>query len=182
MTLTRLFLLPLLVLASSAGVQAQSGPVIFGRQDFEMEWKTEPMKAILSVRYLAARRLLRLEPLDGSARAMVRDLATGDALLLVAQGQRGAYRTKAAPLGAFRPEGGGEIRKVGPEECREFASGPVTLCLSDDGIPLIIGFPEGKLTASRLLRQPQLPAFFEAPKGVEVKPLPPGMSAVLLPF
>jgi hypothetical protein len=177
------FALSLVLLASAAsGAQAQGSAVLFGRQDFEMEWKVEPIKAILSVRYLAAKRQLRLEPLDGSARAMVRDLATGEAVLLVGQGQRGAYKTRAAPMGGFRPDGGGEMRKVGPEECREFTSGPVTLCLTDDGIPLIISFPEGTLTASRLLRQPQLPAFFEVPKGVELKPLPPGMNAPLLPF
>lgn len=173
------------LLAGGLGAPAlaqQDGPRIFGRADFEMEWKVEPVGIVLSARYLAAKGLMRLEILDGQSRAVVRNLFTGDALYIVGQGQGGVYSYKAPALGLFQPDAPGETQQVGPEQCRTFDAGGVTLCLTDDGIPLKMTFPEGVLTASRLLRQPQHPALFELPKGVEAKPLPSGMQPPPLPF
>jgi len=170
-------------LASAAPAQAQQeAPRLFGRADFELEWKVEPVGIVLSARYLAARGLMRLEVLDGQSRAVVRNLFTGDALYVIGHGQGGVYSYKAPAIGLFQPESPGEMSQVGPEQCRNFDAGGVSLCITDDGIPLKMTFPEGTLTASRLLRQPQHPAMFELPKGVEAKPLPPSIQPPQLPF
>jgi hypothetical protein len=182
MSKARLFAFPLLLCALWPAQAQQGAPVLFGRADFEMEWKVEPLKLVLSARYLAARRIMRLEILDGTSRVILRDLGTGEAQLLIAQGQKGAYSFKAAPMGRFTPGPPTGSQTIGNEECREFSSGPASLCLTDDGIPLKMTFPEGSLTASRLLRQPQLPAMFELPAGVQAKPLPAGVQPPPLPF
>ncbi len=188
MSITRLIVAGALFISLAASAFAQqtealsSGPVLFGRKDFEVEWKVEPYKLVLSARYFAERRLMRFEIPDGSGRAVVRNLASGDALYIVGQGQGGAYRYQLVPLGRFQPGAPGGTRQIGSEQCRDFDAGGVLLCLTDDGIPLRIALAQGTLTASRLLRQPQHPALFDLPKGQEAKPLPPGMQPLPLPF
>lgn len=182
MSKARLFALAIALMAPVPAQAQQGAPVLFGRADFEMEWKVEPLKLVLSARYLAARRMMRMEILDGTSRAVLRDLGSGDAHLIIAQGQKGVYKFKAAPMGHFSPGAPTGSQTIGNEECRDFASGPVLLCLTDDGIPLKMTFPEGSLTASRLLRQPQAPALFELPQGAQPKPLPAGVQPPPLPF
>lgn len=182
MSKTRLIAATLALSFSMPVLAQQEGPVLFGRQDFEMEWKVEPLGLVLSARYLAARGLMRLEVLNGNSQAVVRNIFSGEALYIIGQGTGGAYAYKAPPLGRFQPGPPGEIQQVGPEQCRDFDAGGVTLCITDDGIPLKMTFPEGALTASRLLRQPQHPALFELPKGIEAKPLPSGIKPPPLPF
>lgn len=153
---------------------------LFGARDFEMDWQLEPGGRILRLRFLAAQRRLRIEMLDGSDQVMLRDLAKGDVVVLVAGGAKGAYGTKVAPMAAFRPEAIGETREIAGETCRDFTIQGQVLCVSDDGIPLAVEFGAGRLMARKLLRQGQHPALFELPKGTALKPMP-GESADKVP-
>lgn len=182
MSKTRLFAGLALILAAAPVLAQQPGPRLFGFRDFEMEWKVEPLGVVLSARYLAARSQMRLEVLDGQSRAVVRNMASGEALYVLRQGQGGAYSFKAPPMGRFEPGEAGVVETIGGEQCRTFTSGPVSMCVSDDGIPLKLSYPQGTLTASRLIRQPQHPALFELPPGVKAQPLPASIPAPQMPF
>lgn len=175
-----------LVLFGPAGLlAAQDGaPRLFGKADFEMEWRLFPQNNTLRVHYDAARQRLRIEALDGSDQVMIRDLVTGKVAVLVAGGKRGAYGTTAKPLGAFRPEAIGEIRSVAGQECRDFAFEGRRMCVTDDGIPVEVDLGEGKLVATRLMRRAQHPALFDVPKDITLKPIPGANPGVLpgVPF
>lgn len=163
----------LALLASALPLIAQDGaPKLFGKADFEMEWRLFPQNNTLRVLYEAARQRLRIEALDGSDQVMIRDLATGKVVVLIAGGKRGAYGTTAKPLAAFRPEAIGETRSIAGQECREFGFEGRKMCVTDDGIPVEVDFGGGKLVATRLMRKAQHPALFEVPKDVTLKPIP----------
>jgi hypothetical protein len=165
----------------SSGACAQGAqPTLFGKADFEMEWQLQPQAKLLRVQFLAEKRRLRIEMLDGSDQAMIRDLASGKVAVLVANGTKGAYGSMARPMGAFRPEAVGEVREIIDNKCRDFRFQSRLLCITDDGIPLEVDLGGARLTATRLLRKSQLPALFEVPKELVLKPVP-GSTAGPLP-
>lgn len=181
----RLCLAGLALLVPTMPLLAQDGaPRLFGKADFEMEWRLFPQNNTLRVLYEAARQRLRIEALDGTDQVMIRDLVTGKVAVLVAGGKRGAYGTMAKPLAAFRPETIGEIRSVAGQECREFGFEGRKMCVTNDGIPVEVDLGEGKLVATRLMRKAQHPALFDVPKEVTLKPVPGANSGVLpgVPF
>lgn len=182
MSKTRLFAALALALLAAPALAQNQPPRLFGYRDFELEWKVEPLQLVLSARFLAARGVMRFEVLDGQGRAVVRNFVTGEALYILGHGQGGVYTFKAPPMGRFEPGDAGATETIGGESCRPFSAGPVTMCLSDDGIPLKLTYPQGTLTASRLIRQPQHPALFEPPPGTKAQPLPSSIPAPLLPF
>ncbi|HRE19959.1 MAG TPA: hypothetical protein PKW21_02870 [Rhabdaerophilum sp.] len=168
-----MYLAGLVLLVPTMPLLAQDGaPKLFGKADFEMEWRLFPQNNTLRVLYEAARQRLRIEALDGSDQVMIRDLVTGKIAVLVAGGKRGAYGTMAKPLGAFRPEAIGEIRSVAGQQCREFAFEGRKMCVTDDGIPVEVDLGEGRLIAARVMRKAQHPALFDVPKDVTLKPIP----------
>jgi hypothetical protein len=153
---------------------------LFGHADFEMDWQLEPQNKTLRVRYSAAVRRLRIEVLDGSEQVMLRDLARGDVVILIAQGQKGAFAQKAPPLGPFQPQEVGETRQIAGQTCRDFVMQGQKLCVSDDGIPLAIEFGTTRILARNLIRQTQHPALFLVPKELKLQPLP-GAAANTVP-
>lgn len=155
------------------------GRQLFGARDFEMDWSTSGGKT-LRVRYLAAAKRVRLEALDGSGEAMVKDLARGDVFVLVAEGQRGVYAAKAEPMRGLNGNLTERVREIAGEKCRDMAGGSVTLCLSDDGIPLVVEENGQILSATRIVRQAQSPALFQPPKDAKMQPMP-GRGANSLP-
>jgi hypothetical protein len=162
--------------AMAAGAQ-EPGRFLFGTRDFEMDWRAEAGGRPMRLRFLGARRLLRMEPLDGSDQVMLRDLATGTVHVLIGEGRGGVHAGRAPPLGPFRPDGIGEIRTIAGEACREMRAGPERFCLTDDGIPLEMANAREHYVAERLLRRAQAPALFEVPKEPKPKPIPglPGL-------
>lgn len=164
-------------LASSAQTPAR---MLFGNADFEMDWQLEPQNKMLRVRYSAATRRLRMEALDGSQQVMLRDLVKGDVVILIAQGQKGAFAQKSAPLGAFVPQGVGDTRQIAGQTCRDFMVQGQKLCVTDDGIPVAIDVGETRITAKSLIRQAQHPVLFQVPKELKLQPLP-GAAANTVP-
>jgi hypothetical protein len=160
--------------------QQTEGPQLFGMADFEMEWRLSPQEKVLRVQFLAAKRRLRIEALDGSDQVMLRDLVTGKVVILVTNGARGAFGTMAKPLAAFRPDSVGELREVAGNQCRDFMQEGRKLCVTDDGIPVEVDFGGGVLSATRLMRRAQVPALFEVPADLTLKPVP-GDNAGALP-
>ncbi|MCZ8374587.1 MAG: hypothetical protein O9342_04350 [Beijerinckiaceae bacterium] len=157
-----------------AALGQTSNPVLFGNRDFEMDWALQPGAKMLRFRYHGATQRLRIDMLDGSEQTMHRDLAKGHIVVLVANGTKGAFAGKTAPIGAFQPEQIGGIRTIVGESCREFSAGGQTLCVTADGIPVMVDFGNGQGVAQRLLRETQPAALFDLPKGLKPKPLPGG--------
>ncbi|MCZ8183206.1 MAG: hypothetical protein O9322_09575 [Beijerinckiaceae bacterium] len=157
-----------------AGLAQGSNPVLFGNRDFEMDWSLQPGSKMLRFRYHGATQRLRIDMLDGSEQTMHRDLAKGHVVVLVANGTKGAFAGTTRPIGAFQPEQIGGIRTIVGESCREFSAGGQTLCVTADGIPVMVDFGNGQGVAQRLLRETQPVALFELPKGLKPKPLPGG--------
>ena len=178
------FLLGLATAGLSSGVSAVSAQTptrnLFGNADFEMDWQLEPQNKTLRVRFSAATRRLRLEALDGSQQVMLRDLVKGDVVILIAQGQKGAFAQKTPPLGPFQPQGVGEARQIAGQTCRDFMVQGQKLCVTDDGIPVAVEFGETRITAKSLMRQAQHPALFQVPKELKLQPLP-GAAANTVP-
>lgn len=164
----------LVVLPPQAGLAQGSNPVLFGKRDFEMDWTVEPGAKMLRFRYHGATQRLRIDSMDGSEQTMHRDLAKGHVVVLIANGTKGAFAGSARPIGRFQPDAVGEMRTVAGESCREFSAGGQTLCVTDDGIPVMADFGNGQGMAQRLLRETQPAALFDLPKGLKPKPLPGG--------
>lgn len=150
----------------------QRGPQLFGHRDFEMDWVQGDGGKMMRVRYLAERHILRIEALDGSSQVMLRDLAKGDVLILVAEGQRGVYGSRGRPVIGMNVELSDATREVAGESCREARINGATICLSDDGIPLVMEEGGAPIRAIRLLRQAQNPALFTVPKDAKIQPMP----------
>lgn len=165
-----------------AGDLFAQGRQLFGKHDFELEWRLEPAGKLIRARFLAEKRLLRLEALDGSGEALIRDLAGGGVLVLVDEGRRGVYAGQGRPAEVFSGQPEARIREVAGESCRDFSLGRALICLSDDGIPLLVEEEGGAMNTLRIIRQAQNPALFLAPKDVKPKPLPAGSGLTRLPF
>ena len=150
----------------------QNGPALFGSRDFEMDWLQAGSGRALRLRFFAARRILRIEALDGSGQVVLRDLEKGDVLVLVGEGQRGVYGQRGAPLRGLQIIPGDGRRTIAGEECREASAGSVAFCLTDDMIPLAMTEGGQEMMAQRLLRQPQNPALFTVPKETKILPMP----------
>lgn len=161
-------------LLPEAALAQGNNPVLFGNRDFEMDWTLQPGAKMLRFRYHGATQRLRIDMLDGSDQTMHRDLAKGHVVVLIANGTKGAFAGMTRPIGAFQPEQIGEIRTIAGEPCREFSAGGQTLCVTADGIPVMVDFGNGQGVAQRLLREVQPAALFELPKGLKPKPLPGG--------
>lgn len=159
-------------LSLPAFAQAPPQPVLFGQRDFEMEWQMEPGNKLLRFRFHASTRRLRIDALDGSGQTMLRDLAKGTVVVLVANGAKGTYAGSVKPMGPFQPQQVGELQMIAGEPCRDFVLDGQTLCLTADGIPVMLDFGSGKATAQRLIRETQPVAFFDLPPGLTPKPLP----------
>lgn len=164
------------LLGLSAAAAQTRAPQLFGHRDFEMDWMQGEAGKMMRVRYLAERRILRIEALDGSGQVMLRDLAKGDVLILVAEGQRGVYGSRGRPVIGMNVEPGEATREAAGETCREARINGATICLSDDGIPLIMEEGGAPIRAIRILRQPQNAALFTVPKDAKIQPMP-GSSA-----
>jgi YD repeat-containing protein len=149
-----------------------SHPTLFGQRDFEMDWKLEPGGKMLRFRYHGASRRLRIDALDGSEQTMHRDLGKGHIVVLIANGTKGAYAGSTKPIGPFLPEQIGEIRTIAGETCREFVAEGQKLCVTAEGIPIMVDYGSGRGIAQRLLREEQPAALFDLPKGLTAKPLP----------
>jgi hypothetical protein len=169
-------LLGLLVLVTGLSpVFAQTrGPQLFGFRDFEMDWVQGEGSSVYRLRYLAARHMLRIEALDGSAQVMLRDLVKGDILVLLSEGQRGIYGSRGRPVLGAPIEPGDVTRQIAGETCRVARVSGSVLCLADDGIPLAVEDGAAPVRATRLLRQAQNPALFTVPKDAKILPLPGG--------
>ena len=167
------------VFAHAATAQT-AGRQLFGARDFEMEWRVEPQGKQMRVRFLATARRVRVEALDGSGEAMVKDLARGDVIVLVDEGRKGVYTARAAPMGAFSGAPSENMREIAGEKCRDFVMDGGTYCLSQDGIPLVVQQSGQTMTAQRVLRQAQNPALFAPPRDAKPKPMP-GRDASSMP-
>ncbi len=180
----RILAVLLALLAGLAPALAQQrGLTLFGNRDFEMDWVQGEGGKMIRVRYLAERRMLRIEALDGSGQVMLRDLAKGDVLILVAEGQRGIYGSRGRPVLGMTIEAGDALREVAGETCREARVNGAVLCLSDDGIPLIMEEGGVPVRAIRILRQTQNPALFTVPRDAKILPMPgSGMPVPGVPF
>lgn len=175
-------LLAACVLCASAlpsGAQNAS-KMLFGNKDFEMDWHLEPAGKLLRVRFSAAAKRLRIEMMDGSEQVMLRDLVRGDVVILIAQGQKGAFAQKSTPMAPFAPQEIGGTREVAGNTCRDFGVQSQKFCVTDDGIPVEVDLGGSKLTARSLVRQAQHPALFQVPKDLVLKPVP-GAGAETLP-
>ncbi|CAN1556729.1 hypothetical protein MCEMSEM23_02442 [Rhabdaerophilaceae bacterium] len=150
----------------------QAGAMLFGARDFEMDWVQAGNGQLLRLRYLSARRILRIEALDGSEQVMLRDLEKGDVLILVAEGKRGVFGHRVQPMRGLSFVPGEVVRSIAGEDCRETTLSGLTLCLSDDLIPLVVNDRGQEFIAQRLLRQAQNPALFTVPKDTKIQPLP----------
>lgn len=148
------------------------GFVLFGHRDFEMDAVQGDGGKMVRLRYLAEKRMLRIEALDGSDQVMLRDLAQGDVLILVAEGQRGVYGTRARPILGSNVVPGEATREVAGETCRDARVNGATICLANDGIPLVMEEGNAPVRAIRLLRQTQNPALFAPPRDAKILPLP----------
>ncbi|MCU0819331.1 MAG: hypothetical protein MUF11_08480 [Beijerinckiaceae bacterium] len=169
----RILLALLVVCLGLSPAFAQSrGLQLFGLRDFEMDWVQGEGGKMMRVRYLAERRILRIEALDGSGQVMLRDLAKGDVLILIAEGQRGIYGSRGKPVLGMAIEAGEATREVAGETCREARINGATICLADDGIPLVMEEGGAPVRAIRVLRQPQNPALFTVPKDAKIQPMP----------
>lgn len=158
--------------------------MLFGKADFEMDWMLEPAGKLIRVRFSAATRRLRLEMQDGSDQVMLRDLAKGDVIVLIAQGTKGAYAQKGKPMGPFVPQEFGEVREIIGQKCRDIVSEGQKFCLTDDGIPLSVDLGSVRLVARALLKQAQPAPLFLVPKDIALKPMPGAGSDTVpkLPF
>lgn len=166
-----------------ASLTAQiAAPPLFGRQDFEMDWVDRQSGKAIRLRFWAERRILRIEAQDGSQQAMLHDLQRGLVFVLVAEGQRGVYGREGTPLGNLPIILGDQNRQIAQEMCRDASVGGAQLCLSDDGLPLLVLQGEQQWQAERVLRQPQNPALFSVPKDAKIQPFPGGGRAPGLPF
>lgn len=178
----RLALLIVLGLLPTPLAAQNAGPALFGRQDFEMDWVDRQSGKTVRLRFLAERRILRIEALDGSQQAMLHDLQRGAVYVLVAEGQRGVYGREGTPLGNLAVVLGDQTRQIAGETCRDASVGGAQLCLSDDGVPLLVLQGEQQWQAERVLRQPQNPLLFALPKDAKIQPFPGGGRAPGLPF
>jgi hypothetical protein len=153
-------------------VAQQPQRFLFGTRDFEMDWRDETSGKRVRLRFLGAGRKLRIEALDGSNQVMIRDLASGEIAVLLDGGKAGLHAGKSEPLGAFNPDGAGELREIAGETCREFTAGPERFCLTDEGIPLELVSAREHFVAERLIRQAQAEILFTVPKDKPAKPIP----------
>ncbi|MBN8534750.1 MAG: hypothetical protein J0L51_11755 [Rhizobiales bacterium] len=153
-------------LAQPAGFQ------LFGHRDFEMDGIQQQDGKAMRLRYLAARRILRMEMLDGSGQALLINFAQGDMLLLIADGQRGVFGRRDAAISSQRVVPADATRDIAGEKCREASINGSPACIADDGVPLMLAGPQGEFVAQRVLRQPQSPALFTFAKEIKVQPLP----------
>lgn len=163
----------LLIAAVASGASAQSGGFqLFGHRDFEMDGIQQQDGKAMRLRYLAARRILRMEMLDGSGQAMLINFAQGDVLLLVAEGQRGVLGRRDGAIVSQRVVPADGIREIAGEKCREASVNGTPACIADDGVPLMLSGPQGEFVAQRVLRQPQSPGLFTVAKDTKIQPFP----------
>ncbi|MCA3632176.1 MAG: hypothetical protein INF16_05230 [Methylobacterium sp.] len=155
-----------------------SGFTLFGNRDFEMDGVQGDGGKMMRMRYLAERRILRIEALDGSGQVMLRDLVNGDVLILVQEGRQGIYGSRGRPIIGMAVLPGEAVREVAGETCREARVNGATICLSEDGIPLVMEEGGAPFRAIRLLRQAQNPALFTVPKDAKIQPMPGSKSPV----
>lgn len=161
------------VLAAVPGVLAQStGMPLFGQRDFEMDGIQQQDGKAMRLRYLAARRILRMEMLDGSGQAMLINFAQGDMLLLLAEGQRGVFGRRDAAIIRQQVIPSEGTREIAGEPCREASINGSPACIANDGVPLMMAGPQGEFVAQRVLRQPQSPALFTVAKETKIQPFP----------
>lgn len=163
-----------LLAALLAGVaMAQSGGFqLFGHRDFELDGIQQQDGKPMRLRYLAARRILRMEMLDGSGQAMLINFAQGDVLLVVAEGQRGVFGRRDSAIASQRVIPADGIREIAGEKCREASINGTPACIADDGVPLVMSGPQGEFVAQRVLRQPQSVALFTVSKETKIQPFP----------
>lgn len=161
------------LLALAPGVVAQSGGMpLFGQRDFEMDGIQQQDGKAMRLRYLAARRILRMEMLDGSGQSMLINFAQGDLLLLIADGQRGVFGRRDSAILNQRVIPSDGTRSIAGEPCREARINGSPACIADDGVPLMLSGPQGEFVAQRVLRQPQNPALFTIAKETKIQPFP----------
>jgi hypothetical protein len=89
-----------------------SGFTLFGNRDFEMDGVQGDGGKMMRMRYLAERRILRIEALDGSGQVMLRDLAKGDVLILVQEGRQCIYGSRGRPIIGMNIVPGEAVREV----------------------------------------------------------------------
>jgi hypothetical protein len=149
-----------------------SGFQLFGHRDFEIDGVQQHDGKGMRLRYLAARRILRMEMLDGSGQALLINFAQGDMLLMIADGQRGVFGRRDAGIISQRIVPADATRGIAGEQCREASINGSAACLADDGVPLMMAGPQGEFVAQRVLRQPQNPALFTFAKEIKIQPFP----------
>ncbi|MGL5446883.1 MAG: hypothetical protein ACRDBL_06200 [Rhabdaerophilum sp.] len=171
-----LFHLLALALGLIAGVVTTfaqtSGFQLFGRADFEIDAIQPNDGKSIRMRYLAARQILRLETLDGSAQAMLINFPQGDMLLMVAEGRRGVFGRRDAAISSQRVLPSDATRMIAGESCREATINGSPACIANDGVPLKFRGPNGDVLAQRVVRQPQNAALFTVPKETKIQPFP----------
>lgn len=161
------------LVANTPNSLAQSGGFqLFGQRDFEMDGIQQHDGKGMRLRYLAARRILRMEMLDGSGQAMLINFAQGDMLLLIADGQRGVFGRRDAAISSQRVIPADATRDIAGEKCREASINGSPACIADDGVPLMLAGPQGEFVAQRVLRQSQNPALFTFAKEIKIQPFP----------
>lgn len=149
-----------------------NGFQLFGRADFEMDAVQVADGRPLRLRYLAARRILRIEALDGSGEAMLIHITQGDIFVVVGGGQGGVFARRDRAIASWPVEAEDATRNIAGEICREARMDGGPACIADDGVPLMLGGPSGEVIAQRVLRQPQSPALFTLPKETKIQPFP----------
>jgi hypothetical protein len=171
-----LFRLPaigLLVALMSAAAFAQTGGFqLFGQRDFELDGIQQQDLKPMRLRYLAARRILRLEMLDGTGQALLINFPQGDILMVPADLRRGVFGRKDGAIASQRVVPADGVRDMAGEKCREASINGAPACIADDGVPLMMAGPQGEFVAQRVVRQPQNPALFTVPKETKIQPFP----------
>jgi hypothetical protein len=148
------------------------GPQLFGSRDFEIDGIQQNDGKAMRLRYLAARRILRMEMLDGSGQALLINFAQGDMLLLIGDGQRGVFGRRDAAIMSQRIIPADSTRDIAGEKCREASINGSPACLANDGVPLMLAGPAGEFVAQRVLRQPQNTALFTVAREAKIQPFP----------
>lgn len=159
-----------------------SGLQLFGSRDFEMDWRMQQGNRMVRLRYSAELKRLRIEALDGSGQAMLKDLAGGGVTILVDEGRKGVFAAPGQPMPRGFGSPTGEIRSILGEQCQDFDLEGARLCLSRDGIPIGVTQRGEVIVAERLVRQAQNPALFLPPKDAKPQPIPGRAGTGPLPF
>lgn len=176
-------LLTFLLLAAADGACAQV-PLPWADFDYETEWRIEPEGRIVTVRHHAEKRRMRFELNDPQATVVLKDLISGQVLVLQGDGKAGVGEGKGEPLVLPPADPTGETRTLGGETCAVHRLAGNTLCMSADGVLMEVTAGPQKVTALRVIRKRQSEALFSPPEGAPVKPLPGGIGGGVptLPF